>query len=273
MSASPAAGNVADIQGARLYYQIAGDGRTLVMVHAGIADSSMWDDQWDVFSRDLRVMRYDLRGLGRSTIPPQTFSHHDDLAALLEFLDIPSCVLLGASYGGNVATEFTLEHPEAVDALVLVNSLVGMSEPSAGFRAGWDATEVHVEAGDLDAGVEVELRMWVDGPHRTLEQVDETVRDRVRVMNTALFHRVDEQEVADEQELEPPAIERLAEIAVPALVISGELDQPDALASADAIAEAIAGARRVSMSDAAHLPSMERPDEFNRIVLDFIRSL
>ena len=115
--------------------------------------------------------------------------------------------------------------------------------------------------------------MWVDGPARAPEDVDPAVRERVRVMDTDLFARVAEQEEASEGDLDPPASARLSEIRVPTLVIVGEEDQPDALASADALASGIAGARKAAIPDAAHLPSMERPAEFNRIVLDFIRDL
>lgn len=266
-------GGFANILDADLYYETSGNGQPIVLIHAGIADCRMWDAQWNAFTREHSVVRYDLRGFGQSTIPPVAFSHREDLAALLRVLGIPTCVLVGASFGGNVATEFAIAYPDAVGALILVNSLVGMREPSSGLRAGWAAVDAAVAAGDLNAGVEVELKMWVDGPRRAPDQVDGAVRERVRVMNTALFHRMEEQETADEQDFDPPARDRIGEIQAPTLVIVGEMDQPDALSSADTITSTVAGARKVTIPNAAHLPSMERPAEFNRIVLEFIDTL
>jgi pimeloyl-ACP methyl ester carboxylesterase len=262
-----------EVNGATLYYQTAGAGRPIVLAHAGIADSRMWDDQMDAFAAEFMVVRYDLRGFGRSSIPPTSYAHHDDLLGLMRALGMPNAILIGASMGGDVVTALALEHPEAVDALILVNSLVGTSERSAGLRAGWEAVEAAFESGDVAGAIELELRMWVDGPGRSPEEVDPGVRERVRVMDTDLFARVAEQEAAPERDFEPPASARLAEIGVPALVIVGEEDQLDALASADALAAGIAGARKVTIPNAAHLPSMERPAEFNRIVLEFLRTL
>lgn len=273
MSVSLPPEGFAEVNGASLYYQVAGAGRPIVLVHAGIADSRMWDAQMAAFAPELKVVRYDLRGFGQSSMPPAPYAHHDDLLGLLRVLDIPSAILVGASMGGDVVTALALEHPEVVDALIIVNSLVGTAERSAGLRAGWQAVDAAFEEGDVEGAIELELRMWVDGPARSPEAVDPNVRERVRVMDTDLFARVAEQEQASERDLEPPASTRLAEIRIPTLVIAGEEDQPDALASADALASGIAGAQHVRMPGAAHLPSMERPAEFNRFVLDFSRGL
>jgi pimeloyl-ACP methyl ester carboxylesterase len=262
-----------EVNGARLFYEVAGNGRPIVLAHAGIADSRMWDDQMAAFAPEFKVVRYDLRGFGRSSIPPAEYAHHDDLLGLLRALDIPSAILVGASMGGDVVTALALEHPEAADALILVDSLVGTAERSDELRAGWKAVDAAFEAGDVERAIELELRMWVDGPARSPEAVDPAVRERVRVMDTDLFTRVTEQELASEQDVEPPGWSRLAEIRVPTLVFAGEEDQPEALASADALATGITGARKVMIPGAAHLPSMERPAEFNRIVLEFIRNL
>jgi 3-oxoadipate enol-lactonase len=262
-----------EVNGARLFYEAAGTGRPIVLAHAGIADSRMWDNQMAAFADEFKVVRYDLRGFGQSSIPPAEYAHHDDLLGLMQALGIPSAILAGASMGGDVVTALALEHPEAVDALILVNSLVGTAERSDDLRAGWKAVDAAFESGDVEGAIELELRMWVDGPARSPEEVDPAVRERVRVMDSDLFTRIAEQEEASERDLDPPASTRLVEIRVPTLVIAGEEDQPEALASADALATGIEGARKVTIPGAAHLPSMERPAEFNRIVLNFIRDL
>ena len=273
MSGSLPTDGFVEVNGATLFYQIGGSGRTVVLLHAGIADSRMWDDQMAAFAPEFTVVRYDLRGFGRSSLPPAPFAHHDDLLGLLRALDVPRAILIGASMGGDVATAFALEHPATVDALILVNSLVGSASPSADLRAGWTAIDTAIEDGDVARAVELELRMWVDGPLRSSGEVDPEVRERVRLMDAALFARASEQELASERDIEPPHWSRLTEVRVPTLVVLGEMDQPDAHASADALSAGIAGSRKAVIPGAAHLPSMERPTEFNQIVIDFIRGL
>ncbi|MFN8590004.1 MAG: alpha/beta fold hydrolase [Thermomicrobiales bacterium] len=261
------------INGAALSVEDAGSGPALVLVHAGIADARMWDEQMADFTHARRVVRYDLRGFGHSTLPPQPYAHHDDLYQMLRELGIAHAVILGASFGGNVATAFTLAHPELVDALILVGSRVANASAAREVRAGWDAVDALYESGDIDGAVELELQMWVDGPFRSHDAVSPEVRERVRVMNRALFDRVQEHETAKEWDLDPPAYARLAEIGVPTRVIVGALDQPDVLASGQAIAVTVPHARHEIIAAAAHLPSMEQPAVFNRLVLDFLAEL
>ncbi len=259
-----------DINGARLHVTVTGEGETIVLVHSGITDSRMWDAQLESFAAGHRAVTYDLRGFGRSTSPAADYAHHEDLRSLLDALGVESAALVGASFGGEVVLAFAVEYPERVEALVLVNTLAGMTEPSAALRSGWRAVEAALESGSIDAAVELELRMWVDGPHRSAGDVDRDVRERVRAMDAALLLRAAEQDAATEREPEPPVLERLGTITAPALVVVGALDGPDALASADVLVVDIRGARRLDIVGAAHLPSMECPGDFNPAVLAFI---
>ncbi len=259
-----------DINGARLYVAQTGEGPAIVLIHSGITDSRMWDDQVGAFAADHRVVAYDLRGLGRSTIPAAEYAHHEDLFVLLDTLGVESATLVGASFGGEVALAFVVEHPDRVDALVLVNTLAGVTDPSPELRSGWRAFEAAVDVGRFEEAVEIELGMWVDGPHRAVGGVDAGVRERVQEMDAALLRRAAEQEAATEREPEPPVLARLGEIAAPTLVVVGGLDLPDALVSADALEAGIPNARRLDQPDAAHLPSLERPDAFNAAVLAFL---
>jgi pimeloyl-ACP methyl ester carboxylesterase len=264
---------LATVHGAQLYYEVAGDGHPLVLLHEGIADCRMWDDQMDAFARGFTVVRYDLRGFGRSDMPPDAFSHRADLASLLDYLGVERAYLLGMSLGGQVATDFAIERPDRVAALVLAGAALGGKQPSEELIAQWKAIDEAAESdGDLARAVEMELRMWVDGLRRTPDQVDPAVRERVRQMDTAIFARA-QQPQGEEQRLAPPAIGRLGEIHVPALVMVGDGDQPDVVATADLLARGIAGARKRVLHGVAHVPNMERPQEFNRIVLEFLADL
>jgi pimeloyl-ACP methyl ester carboxylesterase len=261
-----------EINGAALHVEATGTGDPIVLVHAGICDARMWDPQMASLASDYLVVRYDLRGYGRSTIPPAPFAHHDDLYGLFRTLGLGPAVIVGASYGGEVAAAFAIAHPELVRGLVLVNTLAGMRVPSTELRAGWSAVNDAMEDGDVDLAVDLETRMWVDGPRRAPDVVDPELRAQVTAMNAAIFARADEHEAAEERELEPPVIDRLAEIAAPTLVVVGALDQPDAITSADTLVAGIPNASRATIPDAAHLPSLERPDVFDALVRAFLAS-
>jgi pimeloyl-ACP methyl ester carboxylesterase len=273
MPAHPAGVSTLEINGARIHVELTGEGDPIVLVHAGIADARMWDPTVPALDSDHRVVRYDMRGYGRSTIPPHPFAHHDDLAALFQALDLGPAVVIGASYGGEVATALALEHPELVRGLVLINTLAGMREPSEQLRAGWRAVNAAMDQGDVPGAVEIETKMWVDGPHRQPAEVDLELRQRVTAMNAAIFARIAEVDAAEEREPDPPVVDRLGEIAAPTLVIVGMLDQPDAVASADTLAAGIPNATLIRIDDAAHLPSMERPEAVNQAVRQFLASL
>lgn len=256
----------ADVNGARLHYEIAGEGPPLVLLHAGIADGRMWNPQMPALAERFRVLRYDARGYGRSDMPPGPFTRHEDLRGLLRRLGFERAALVGASMGGATALDFALEYPELAAVLVLVGSGLGGYQFSDSFKQYDEAEEAALERGDLDAVVEINLRQWVDGPTRTPETVNPEVR-------TAVARMIRDASTSTEgrpRRLNPPAIERLAEVRAPTLVLVGDLDVPDMLTVADTLTAGIPGARRAVIHGAAHLPSMERPEEFTRLVLDFL---
>lgn len=266
----------ADVNGARLYYETAGAGHPLIMIHAGIANLHYWDDQWGPFSRAYRVVRYDIRGYGKSVAPPGRFNVRDDLLGLMRHLEIDHAYLMGASLGGGLVIDFALEHPAMVEALIpVVTGLSGGPPPSEDELRQWreieGARDAARQAGDLDLIDEITARIWVDGPLRTPDRVDPAVR--ARVLQMLRDNRDAESEEATPVRLDPPAAGRLAEIHVPTLVVAGDADVPQIMANTDTIVAGIAGARKVVMHGVAHGPNMERPDVFNRIVLDFLRAV
>lgn len=259
----------AEINGTRILYEEAGSGHALVLMHAGICDSRMWDDQWDEFAQHFRVIRYDIRGFGQSAIPTEPFAHRDDLFALLQVLKVEQASLVAASMAGAIAIAFTLEHPEMVDALILVGSGVGAVDPSEALIAGWEQVDALYTAGDIAQANEIELRLWVDGPGRSAVDVDPAVRERAREMNGNNLAVMNEE--AEERVLDPPIRDRLQELQIPTLLIAGDQDQPHVLASAKHFAANIPNTKSVIMPGTAHLPSMEQPAVFNRLVLDFLQ--
>ncbi len=267
----PETPDFATVNGIEIHYDDTGEGSALVMLHAGIADLRMWDAQVSAFNPSKRVIRYDLRGFGRTAKPAIPFSHRDDLAGLLRERGIDSAVVIGASFGGRVAIEFAIEYPDKIDALVLVGSALG------GYRFSdeLDVFEAEIEdafvAGDYDRAAEVDVRVWVDGPQRTPEQVDPAFRARAHELARGVYTATDEG--GSSQPMDPPAIERLRELRVPTLIVVGDLDQPDILRIADRLVMEIPGAKRVVMHGTAHLPSMEQPERFNSILREFLDGL
>lgn len=264
-----ASSGLAQINDAQIYCETRGDGPPLLLIHAGVADGRMWDPQVDVFAQTYRVIRFDLRGFGRSDMPSGRFANHEDVRALLDHLDARPAHVLGISFGGAIALDFCLAYPGYVRSLILGAPSVGGTEPSQRIRRFWQEEDEALEAGDLDGATELNLLLWVDGPQRQPDQVDPEVRERVRQMQLAIFQKETPDDV-EEIDLEPPAAERLAQISVPTLILVGDLDLEEKQELASRLAAKIAGARKAVLPGVAHMLNMERPEQFNRAVLEFL---
>jgi 3-oxoadipate enol-lactonase len=253
-------------------YEVAGTGPPLVLVHAGVADRRMWDPQWGAFRARHRVVRYDARGYGESLPPAGPWSQHGDLLALMDELEIGRAHIVGASMGAGIAVEAALARPEAVASLVLAapgGALLG--SPSEALKTVWREEIAALDGGDIGAAVEVNLRAWVDGPGRPVEAIDPAMRAFVGRMQRDAFELPEwDPDDAPETELSPPADARLAEIDCWTLVLVGEADQPATVEAGQRLVARVPGAKLVSWPDVAHMVSLERPDDFERLVLDFV---
>jgi 3-oxoadipate enol-lactonase len=269
----------AELNDTTLYYEVAGKGRKghpLVLLHGGLVDSGLWDDQFSDFAEHYKVIRYDMRGYGKSgrlKADTKPYSLRQDLYALLQFLGIEKTYLIGLSMGGGLEIDFTLDHPEMVDALILVGTGLSGFESKDSDNPLWAEADEAFKNRDIPRAVEITLRIWTDGPERGPEEVDAKVRERVSAMSTFNFSRPDDQDAPEPLELEPPAISRLSEIHVPTLIVVGDKDVRDILIIADILEKGIAGAKKVVISGTAHHLNMEKPAEFNRAVLDFLGGL
>ena len=174
--------------------------------------------------------------------------------------------------GAQVALEVAVAQPERIDRLVLMDAGLPGHAWSDETRAGWAEEEAALERGDLDAAVEVNLRMWVDGPRRSAGAVAAGVRERVGEMQRRAFElQLPLDGSVSEEMLVPDLADRLDEVRSPTLVLTGEEDRDDMQDISDLLAERIPDARRVSIAGAAHIPSLERPEEFDRLVLEFLQ--
>jgi 3-oxoadipate enol-lactonase len=270
---------IAHVNNTQLYYEVAGSGHPLTLIHGMLLDRRSWDDQFGAFARQYTVVRYDMRGWGDSAQEPAEppFSPRQDLLSLLNYLNIQKTYLLGLSGGGTVALDFTLEHPDTVDALILVAAGLSeyplrMTETIQTFIGQYYGA---LQQQDIPGAVEATVRFWTDGPSRTPEQVNAQARARITEMSTQHIQRHGDL-MAHQQHmlpLEPPAVNRLAEVKVPTLIMVGELDTPESIEIADTLERGIAGAKKVVIPGAAHHPNMEKPEEFNRVVADFLDGL
>ena len=265
----------AEIKDVRLYYEIDGEGSNLVFVHAGCADRRMWDGQFSVFARHHRALRYDMRGYGKSAVSKTSFSNRDDLYELLEFLEMQQAHFMACSMGSLAVIDFTLEHPKKVKSLVIVSpalsGYVYEGQPPQPVLEMIDARK----AGDLQRAAELQAQIWADGFKRNSNQVNSEVHELVRQMSLdALTIQADiirETAFLIEKPLRPPAMERLEQINVPTLVIVGDLDDDSEMAIAEVLTTHIRSATRTILHGTAHLPNMEKPEEFNQIVLEFLK--
>ena len=235
----------------------------VLLLHAGIADRRMWAPQVEALeAAGHRVLAPDLPGFGDAALTPPAV---DYVAFAAGQLDGPATVV-GCSFGGRVALELAAARPELVDGLVLVGAGLGKWEWSQETKAGFAEEEEAIERGDLAAAAAQQARMWL---------ADDAAPE-VRELTEAMTLRSYKQQLPVEDQVqaswpEPAAETRLGELAVRTLVVVGTEDVGDIHAIAEKLAAEIPGARSETIEGAGHLPSLERPDELNRLLLDFLQ--
>ena len=255
-----------------LHHEVAGQGPAVALLHSTVCDSRMWDREFAALAERCQVLRYDFRGYGSSPLPPEDWSNVEDLRALLDEVGIERAALVGLSGGAFVAVDFALVHPERIRGLVLAAPTFGGLDWSEDVRRFGEEEDKLLDAGDLEGAVELNLRMWVDGPRRPPDAVDPAVRAKVGEMQRRAFEVQLAAEPGRLQRLEPPAAERLADVAAPTLVLVGDADHADVVERAELLAARIPGARQVVLPGVAHMINLERPEEFLRLVVDFLDS-
>jgi pimeloyl-ACP methyl ester carboxylesterase len=262
----------AESNGAKIYYEVAGEGQPFLMVHAGIADNTMWDDQFEFFAQKYKVVRYDMRGFGQSLPLADDYQRHEDIRALLDFLNIDHAYLMGCSMGGGACMNFVLEYPQRADALIMVGSApVGFAYDDWSPSPLDEQMEEAYEQGDLKRVNEIAMQIFVDGKGRTPDQVNPALRKKVYDMNMIALRN--EGLLGKDVPLPASAAERIRELHLPVLVVTGDLDEEYIERAGNFMVENISGARKIVMPGTAHLPNMEFPNEFNAHVQAFLDSL
>jgi pimeloyl-ACP methyl ester carboxylesterase len=245
-----------------LHVEHAGAGPAVVLIHAGVADSRMWDPQWAAWQTRFALTRLDLRGFGRSGPPLGSFSHAADVLRVLDAVAIERALVVGASFGGLVALDLAAAHPERIAGLVLADAPlpgVDWSDEMRGFFAAEDAA---FEKGALEAATEVNVEFWVGS-------ASDAVQAAIREQQLNAF-RLQADVEGDDSLLTEDLPGALAMLDVPTLVLTGEDDKADFQAIADHLVATLPRARRAAVAGAGHLPSLERPAAFDEIVLPFL---
>ena len=262
---APPQGSFLEEDGAKLYYQECGTApHAVVLLHDGVLDSSVWDDVWPEFCKHFHTIRYDRRGYGRSPVATQGHYATDDLGAILHHLKLQRVAIVGSSHGGGISINFTLDHPEMVEQLVLVGAVVGGMPYTKHFLERGDALGKPLEKGDIQGAITAATKdKYLTAPGS----------DAAKQRMAAILLANPQDLTHPELELPvKPALPRLKEIRIPTLLLVGDADIPDVHAHAGAIEVGVPRARLIVISDVGHLMYLEKPAEFSRIVIEFLEN-
>ncbi|WP_341912481.1 alpha/beta hydrolase [Ferrovibrio terrae] len=256
---------------AMLAVETVGSGDPVVFLHANVGDRRMWRAQMDGISAGNMAVAYDRRGFGDTRGEPEDYSAISDLMAVLgATAKGRSAILVGCSQGGRIAIDTALRHPSAVRGLVLISPTVtGAPDPVLppdikSLLAEQKAAEA---AGDLDRVIAIKARLWLDGPLQPEGRVTGRARQLFLDMNATALRS---SPLGMDMDAPPGAFQHLGEIAVPALVICGDMDFPHIQERCRAVAGLMPNATHHVLPDAAHVPSLDRPAEITALVTGFI---
>ncbi len=259
------------VAGGELYWESSGTGRAVVLLHGGLLDCTTWDREFKRLSSAFRVIRYDARGHGRSSVQNGEYSHVEDLRALLDGLGVERTVLVGLSLGARTAIDMAIAHPDRVAALVAVSpGMSGWRFSDPVLMQHWEEQAKAAQAEDNDAYVDWFLRSWTDGPHRSPDQVDPAIRERLRRIARANLERTAS---ARGRLVEVGAYDRVGEIRAPTVAIVGELDMSDIHGIADRLVSSVPGARKIEVPGVAHMVNLEAPEAFDKALDEFLATL
>lgn len=262
-------GDFAPVNGTRLYFETAGTGPPIILLHGHACDTRMWDDQFETFALSYQVIRYDQRGFGQSAMPTdEPFRHVDDLKALLEHLGITRAAILGMSMGGGVAIDFALAYPEMTRTLIAVDCAPSGFEMPAEFGTWFDAYVADAQAN----GPKVANQHILSIPVIRADMAIPNVARRVEQMHLDYsgWYLLNKDPGYG---LESPALQQLDQISVPTLLVVGEDDYRSFLEAADIMLKKIPHAQKVVIPKAGHFSNMCEPKQFNAAVLDFLKTI
>ena len=247
-----------------IFFQCAGDGKPVVFLHGFGLDQRMWAPQFEAFRSMFRVIRYDLRGFGRSSLPNAAYSHEDDLKALLSHLGATPAHVVGVSMGGRMALRFAATYPQLVSSLVLADSALDGYAWSVDWQKRWDEMCQAARGGQVAEA----RRRWLEHPlfdsARSNPFAGSLLARMIEDYSGWHWHNRDAARVPV-----PPLAKRLDEIHVPSLVITGERDLSDFQAIAEVLGRGLHRVQRAVIEGAGHMVNVEAPRDFNAALQAF----
>jgi len=268
----------AEVNGTSLYFEVAGKGKPLLFVHGNFGDHRHWDFQFAPLSKKYKVIRYDVRGFGKSAVPKsdELFSHRNDLKALLEFLDVEKAHICGLSMGSGIAVDFVIDYPEMCLSLIPIGPWAGgfgsgdfkSSNADSLFAVFPIVNEILKNHGPKEATD----YLWKGNNCLSRSVRNPATLDALLIMGYeySYWSHLNSSKI---ESLEPPAISRLKEIKLPTLIITAEYDLESCKEIAEIMEKEITGSVKISIKDAGHIMNMDKPDEFNRLISEFIDSV
>ena len=269
----------AEVNGTSLYYEVAGSGEPIVFVHGNFGDNRHWDQQFEPLSKSFKILRYDVRGYGRSALPKSDEAYFDtkDLKSLLEYLNIKKAHLCGVSMGSGIIVDFALEYPEmclsiiptgpwaigfgegdyksaAADSLFAVMGKTGIIAKEKGSK---EATEYFWKGNNVMAPT----------ANKSISTLDSLLQLGQEYSYWGFLNQNKRSFIS------PPAIGRLSQIEIPTLIVTAEYDVEACVEIANLMQKDIKGSIKVSINGAGHLMNMDKPEEFNKLISDFINEL
>ena len=262
-----------DVPGARLYYEADGHASKppVLLLHAGIASLRMWDPQIPALASGHYVIRFDSRGFGQTSTEDVEFSDRADALAVLGHLGVARATLVGCSRGGGIAIDLALESPDRVAGLVTVGagpSGFPDTELTELEQARFAEIDAAFQARDWHRLARLEAAVWDFGPLRREEDLDPEFVSTAYALNRINVLHAREHPLPIP--LEPPAYDRVADIRLPTLIAVGEYDVSEVLAASEYLLATVPEANGCLFRNAAHLPNVEHPAEFTRVLLAWL---
>jgi 3-oxoadipate enol-lactonase len=253
-----------NVDAGKLFYEVAGKGENIVLLHDGMVNCYIWDEQFQILADNYRVIRYDRRGYGKSTDPREKYSHIDDLNQVFLQLKVDKAIIFGMSSGGGLAINFALTYPEKVKGLVLVGSVVS----GFGYTSHMDTRGGNFNRSEFSDPVKLRQYFVLNDPY---EIYSGNIKAKEKVLSLLPYFGRDN--TVPTKPPEKIAVKCLSEIKVPTLILVGEYDIPDVHAHAGAINAGIQNSKREIIPNSGHLIPVEQPGLFNESVLNFLGKL
>ena len=259
-----------NVEEGKLFYEMAGKGKCIVLIHDGLIHCEVWDEQFLVFAKKYRVVRYDRRGYGKSPNPHALFSDIEDLKQLFAQLKIDNAILIGMSSGGGLAIDFTLKYQQNVSALILSGAVVGGYNYSSHMMTRGGRVD-NLEELLADPQKMIQYFGWEDPYQINPENIK--AKEKCLELLKAFPINVDFEKFNFMKPADRTAIKYLSEINVPTLVLVGEYDIPDVHAHSGVIDAGIKNSKREIISNSGHMIPLDQPAAFNDAVMNFLRSI